>query len=321
MLCPICQQEARKFGRNRNGSQRYVCRACHQTFTDPNSEAPDRRRVDRERMILCLRMLLEGASIRSVERLIGVNRDTIIAAMVEAGQRCQSWMESTLTGLTVNDIQADEVWAFIKMKERTRQRLDRPECFGDAYTYTALERTTKLIICWHVGKRCPADTREFATKLHRATRGRFQLTTDGYRPYLTAIPETFGDSIDYATLVKVYGESSDEHRYSPATVVDTIPTARLGNPVESRICTSHVERSNKTLRMGIRRFTRLTDAHSKKWANHEAMLGLFIAYYNYCRPHQTLNERNGRKTTPAMEAGLTDHAWTVAELFERVSRY
>jgi transposase-like protein/IS1 family transposase len=316
--CATCQNLAVKFGKTGNGSQRYLCRECNYTFVD--ARQADGRQLDEAKKIYCLRNLLEGASVRSTERMTGVHRDTILAAMVDAGQKCQAWMERNLRGLTVNDVQADEVWAFVAMKERTRQRLNRPECFGDCFTFTALERTSKVIVAWHVGKRCPEDTREFALKLHRATQGRFQLTTDGYRPYLTAIPNEFGHSIDYATLVKVYGESEDERRYSPPTVIDTIATARLGNPAESRICTSHVERSNKTFRMGNRRFTRLTDAHSKKWQNHEAMLGLFIAYYNYCRSHKTLTERNERKTTPMMEAGLTDHVWTVQELLAAANR-
>ena len=186
-----------------------------------------------------------------------------------------------------------------------------PEVMGDCYTFTAIERTTKLLLAWHVGKRCPEDTRAFAEKLWHATNGRFQQTTDGFKPYLTAIPEIFGRNLDYATLVKVYGEIEDEtarRRYSPPRITEVIATPRIGFPDEDRICTSFVERSNLTIRMQVRRLTRLTNAFSKKWENHEAALALFFAYYNFCRVHMTL------KTTPAVKAGLAELPWTVQEL-------
>jgi IS1 family transposase len=202
------------------------------------------------------------------------------------------------------------------MKEKTRVYLNREECYGDVWCFTAIERHTKLILTWHVGKRTPEDTAIFAEKLYHATQGRFQLTTDGYTPYRPVIRETFnGRGIDYATLVKVYGESEDSsRRYSPSEMVGTTETAIMGAPEENRICTSHVERSNKTLRMQIRRLTRLTDAHSKKWENHEAAMALFFAYYNFCRRHMTI------KMTPAQRAGLTTETWTLERLLAEASR-
>jgi IS1 family transposase len=303
-----------RFGRNRNGSQRYRCEICRRTFTDAQTRQADLRRVQGSKMLLCLRMLLEGNSIRSVERLTGVHRDTIIAAMVAAGQKCQTFMERIIRNTDAQDVQADEIWGFVACKERTRELRGFGEDHGDAYCFTAIERNTKLILAFHLGKRCPEDTRSFAAKLHLATRGRFQLTTDGFRPYLTAIPEAFGNNIDFATLVKVYGETEGEpRRYSPGRIVETTATAQIGNPDPDSICTSHVERSNLTLRMQIRRLTRLTNAFSKKWENHEAALAFFFAYYNFCRVHMTL------KTTPAVEAGLTDHVWSVQELLEKTT--
>src|ERR1019366_8594706 len=153
-----------------------------------------------------------------------------------------------------------------------------------------------------------------ADNLYFATRGRFQLTTDGFTPYRTAIPAILGGRVDFATLVKVYGDSPDEGRYSPGTVTDVIATARLGSPVEANICTSHVERSNKTLRMQIRRLTRLTDAHSKKWENHEAAMALFFAYYNFGRKHTTI------KMTPAQRAGLTTETCSLEKLLDEANR-
>lgn len=321
MLCPLCQGETRRFGRNRNGSQRYRCNACRRTFTDEVTRPVERRCLAPEKAVFCLRMLLEGNSIRSVERLLGVHRDTIIAAMVEAGENCKRFMEATIRSIPVENIQADELWGFVLCKEKTRLLRDYPEDVGDCYCYTAMERQTKLLVTWHVGKRDVANTYEFAAKLRRATTGTFQLTTDGFHPYRAAVPFTFGQSLDFAVLIKDYHATPEEQRrYSPPEVVAVTIRIQTGNPDESQICTSHVERHNRTLRMGIRRLTRLTDAHSKKWANHEAAMGLFLAYYNFCRPHMTLTADAGRKTTPAMAAGLADRVWGVGELLESASR-
>lgn len=317
MLCPFCETLARRFGRNRNGSQRYQCLACGRTFTDGDTRPTDRRYLPLDRAVFCLRLLLEGTSIRSTERLTRTHRDTIISLLVAAGERCQGFLEEMIRDVPVEDVQADEIWAFIGCKEKTRERNNYAEYFGDAYCFTAIERSTKMIMAWHLGKRSPEDTRLFAEKLSDATNGRFQLTTDGFTPYRTAIPSEFGTRVDFAQLVKVYGyPEGDDRRYTPPEVVSAIPTPRLGNPDPSRICTSHVERSNLTIRMTVRRLTRLTNAFSKKWDNHEAALALFFAYYNFCRPHQTLTADMSYRCTPAMRAGLTAHVWDVQELLQ-----
>ena len=298
MFCPICQGGTRRFGWNRNGSQRYRCDVCRKTFTDEQTRPQDQRCVDPATMLMILNHILEGSSIRSQERVYHVGRNTIISAMVEAGEKCRAFTEKTVQNVPVNDVQCDELWAYVQCKEKTRLRLNKAECFGDVWCFTAIERHTKLILTWHVGKRTPTDTAIFADNLYHATKGRFQLTTDGFTPYRTVIPAILGTRVDFATLVKVYGDSEDDRRYSCGTVIDTVATPRLGNPDEHRICTSHVERSNKTLRMQIRRLTRLTDGHSKKWTNHEAAMALFITYYNFCRIHGTI------KMTPAQKSGL-----------------
>jgi transposase-like protein/IS1 family transposase len=315
MLCPHCDGSTRRFGFNRNGSQRYRCDVCQVTFTDEETRPADGRRLPFDRAVFCLRLLLEGTSIRSVERLTGTNRNTIMSILVYVGERCQRFLEERIRDVPVEDVQADEIWAFVGCKEKTRERNNYAEYFGDAYCFTALERDTKVLIAWHLGKRSSDDTLLFAEKLSRATNGRFQLTTDGFTPYRTAVPRTLGSRVDFAQLVKVYAISEgEERRYTPPEVVSAIPTVCGGNPDADRICTSHVERSNLTIRMTIRRLTRLTNAFSKKWGNHEAALGLFFAFYNYCRPHQTLTEDLGYSCTPTMRAGLTDHVWSVDEL-------
>lgn len=320
MQCPTCQTEARKFGKNRNGSQRYQCLACRRTFTPAGDRPLGDMRLEPERAVMVLRMLLEGMSIRSVERLTGVNRNTVMSLLVLVGKRCQRFLDVTVNGLSVDDVQADEIWAFVGCKEKTRERSDYAEWYGDAYCFTALERSTKMIITWHLGKRSPADTELFAEKLARATSGRFQLTTDGFTPYRTAIPAALGARVDFARLVKIYGfPDGEEKRYSPPQVIGAEATHCCGNPDMGEVCTSHVERSNLSIRMSIRRLTRLTNAFSKKWENHEAAMGLFFCFYNFSRPHQTLSEDAGRKTTPAMKAGLADHAWNVGELLIRMA--
>jgi IS1 family transposase len=265
-------------------------------------------------MTTILRLLLEGSSIRSLERVYGVHRDTIIGYMVESGEKCERFLRERIVGVPVADIQVDEVWGFVGCKEKTRQQLNLPEIFGDVWMFTAIERTTKLILAHHVGKRTPNDATIFARDLGRATTGRFQLTTDGWRPYLTTIPAILGNRVDYASLVKCYGNAPEERGYSPGKVVEVIETTHLGNPDPARVCTSHVERHNKTLRMQTRRLTRLTDAHSKKWENHEAAMAFFIAYYNFCRVHGTI------KMTPAQAAGLTTETWSLERLLDEANR-
>ena len=313
MQCPLCQNPTRKFGKNRNGSQRHRCDACAKTFTD-ESTRNDGRRVDAAKMTLALRMLLEGNSIRAIERLLGIHRDTIITNMIEAGVKCEQFLRKRIVGMPVADVQVDEIWGFVGMKEKTRQHHDAPEIYGDVWMFTAIERTTKLILTHHVGKRTPIDGAIFADQLGRATTGRFQLTSDGWRPYLSVIPAILGTRVDYASLTKVYGHAPDDRGYSPGTVIDTIETVHLGNPDPDQICTSHVERHNKTLRMQIRRLTRLTDAHSKKWENHEAAMAFFIAYYNFCRVHSTI------KMTPAQASGLTTETWSLERLLAEANR-
>jgi transposase-like protein/IS1 family transposase len=313
MFCSICLNGARRVGHNRNGSQRYRCEPCARYFTDEATRPQDERRVSREKMLTILRLLLEGSSIRSLERVYGVHRDTIISNMIEAGEACRTFFPKAVHHVQVDDVQVDEIWGFVGMKEKTRQRLNRPEEFGDVWCFTAIERFTKLILTWHVGKRTPEDTLNFADNLYHATQGRFQLTTDGFRPYLVAIPAILGGRVDYASLVKVYGNAPEERGYSPGSIIETIETAHLGNPDPERICTSHVERHNKTLRMQIRRLTRLTDAHSKKWENHEVAMALFFAYYNFCRVHGTI------KMTPAQAAGLTTETWSLERLLQQAS--
>ncbi len=319
MKCPTCGEDGRQFGKDRHGNQRFQCLACRKTFSDRPAKPLDEMRLQLDKAIFCLKLLTEGNSIRSTVRLSGVAKDTVTALLVCVGQKCEEFLARKLVDVSVSDVQADEIWGFVGMKEKTCKRKQiEPVDVGDAYCFVGIERYTKLVLAWYLGRRDTFSTARFIEDVKGATRGRFQLTTDGFRSYPPAVSMAFADrDVDYAQLVKQYATKEDEHRYSPGEVVGTEKVACCGNPDPNAICTSHVERHNLSMRMQNRRLTRLTNAFSKKWENHQAALGLNFAVYNFVRPHGTLTKNTGgQKTTPAMEAGLTDHPWTLLELLQ-----
>jgi transposase-like protein/IS1 family transposase len=325
MLCPTCQTEARKFGRDRAGNQRYQCQACRKTFSDRPARPLDEMRLTLDKALLCLQLLTEGNSIRATVRISGVAKDTVIALLVCVGEKCEALLRERLQGIPAQDVQADEIWGFVGMKEKTKQRNEVASAeVGDAYCFVAIERANKLILAWFLGKRDQCSTLAFLADVERSTRGRIQLSTDGFRCYPPAVQLVFSSRpVDHGIVVKEYATKADEHRYSPGDVIGTIKTPCCGNPDPDAICTSHVERHNLSMRMQNRRLTRLTNAFSKKWSNHEAALGLYFAVYNFVRPHGTLTQaaEGRRKTTPAMAAGLTDHPWTLLELLQAASTH
>jgi IS1 family transposase len=252
--------------------------------------------LSEDKIVLCLSLLLEGNSIRSIERITGVTKQTLLNLLVLAGDHCRQVMNSRIKGVAVKDIEADEIWGFVGMKKMTKlNKAVTREGVGDAYTFVGIERNTKLILAWHLGERDAANTEAFTEKLHRATSGHFQITTDGLASYPDAIRYSLGTRVDYAMLIKVYGKTDreGEQKYSPPEVVDTETKSIIGSPDPRRICTSIVERSNLSMRTSIRRLTRLTNAFSKKWENLHAMLSLYFAYYNFCR--DSLYPGNGKR--------------------------
>ena len=310
MTCETCQRSCQRFGTHRNGLRRFRCPNCKKTYTEAHSRVLDSMYIPQEKAVLALRLLLEGNSIRSTERITELDRNTIMSLLVKAGDRCQTLMISKIQDLTVQDVEADEIWGFVGKKEGHKSDDDGAEV-GDAYCFVGMERNTKLVLAWHLGKRTVKSTDAFIGKLAYATSSdsRFQLTTDGFQPYVNTVKMLLRDRVDFAQLIKVYGVSRDgEQRYSPAEVVDSVPVEIMGRPVADRICTSHIERQNLSIRMGMRRMTRLTNGFSKKWENLEFAYALWFAYYNFVRVHKSL------RVTPAMEAGITDHIWTIAEL-------
>jgi IS1 family transposase len=262
-----------------------------------------------DKALQALQLLLEGCSVRSAERITGVHRDTILRTLLLAGERCEKLFEDRIRGLVVEDVQADEIWTYVGCKEKNKAGKDNADRLGDAYTFVGIERNTKLILAWHLGRRTSKDTVEFTEKLHEATDGRFQLTTDGFAAYPDAVSYSLGTRTAFGQLIKVYqGIAENEVRYSPSRLRETVVKKMWGNPDEDRICTSHVERHNLSMRTHLRRLTRLTNGFSKKWENLRAMLALYFAFYNFCRIHRSL------RCTPAMAAGVTQHIWDLRDL-------
>ena len=312
MNCPQCETRCKRFGKHRNGLQRFRCKHCQKTYTEEHERPLGAMTVPVEKAVLALQLLIEGTSVRSTERVTGLHRDTILRLLVLAGERCEKLLGRKIRNVPVKDVQCDEIWGYIFKKEghKTADEVATDNTIGDAYTFVAIERYTKLVLNFALGRRDQATTDVFIEGLRGATAAQpFQLTTDGFGPYIPAIDATLDDRANYGMLVKQYNEDkSEEKRYSPAHCVGCKRRAVIGNPDPKYISTSHVGRQNLTMRMQIRRLTRLTNGFSKKWENLWAALCLHFAYYNFCRIHQTI------RVTPAMESKLTDHVWTIEEL-------
>jgi transposase-like protein/IS1 family transposase len=311
VTCHSCRIECKRKGRDRKGTQRFQCRQCSKTFLEPQEKPLDGMYLPIEKAEMVLRLLLEGNSVSSVERVTEVHHGTILKLLVLAGEKCERIMADKIRNIEVRDVEADELWSFIGKKEK-RVRPEDDQNLGDCYTFVAIERHSKLVLNIAMGKRNQQTTDVFIEGLRHATaHSRFQITTDGFGPYKSALLNTLQDRCDFAQLIKVYGAPSDgEARYSPAEVksVEVVPV--MGRPDPERICISIVERSNLSTRMSVRRFTRLTNAFSKKWENHWAAVAVWFTFYNFCRVHKTL------RITPAMAAGIADHVWSMRELLE-----
>jgi transposase-like protein/IS1 family transposase len=311
MTCETCDVKCQRFGKHRNGLRRFRCPQCHKTYTEAHKPALASSYLSQERIVLALRLLIEGNSLSSTERITDIDRNTITKLLVLAGEKCEKVMGRLIVNVPVKDVQADEIWGFVQKKESHKLPWEANDnSIGDAYCFVAIERNYKLVLNFALGRRDQATTDAFIEGLRAATsKQRFQITTDGFQPYKSSITTTLSDRCDFAQLIKVYASPREgEQRYSPADVVEALPKPIMGDPDRAKICTSHVERQNLTIRMQMRRMTRLTNAFSKKWENLWAAYCLWFAFYNFCRIHQTL------RVTPAMEAGITDHVWELAEL-------
>lgn len=259
-----------------------------------------------------LTLLVQGNSINAACRITGVAKNTALKLLADVGEACAAYQDRVMRNLACKTIQCDEIWAFCYSKQRSvPNNKRRVHGTGDVYTWTAIDAETKLIPCWHVGTRGAASANAFIDDLAPRMAGRVQLTTDGHKAYLKAVDDAFGANVDYAMLVKLYGAApgnAQERRYSPAECCGSIKGTVCGNPKEADISTSHVERANLTMRMHMRRFTRLPNGFSKKLENHMHAVSLHFMFYNFCKIHKTL------RVTPAMEAKIDDHVWTMEEV-------
>jgi IS1 family transposase len=269
-------------------------------------------KLSTERRVAVVRCLIEGNSIRSTVRITGVAKNTVTKLLVDLGSACSDYQDKVLRNLKSERVQCDEIWSFVGCKEKNVPDEKKDNLgIGDVWTWTALDPDTKLMMSWCVGRRDVDSAYTFMQDVATRLANRVQLTTDGHRAYLNAVRDTFGDNIDYAMLVKLYGNNPNgERTYSPSTCMGAKKVTIKGAPDERHVSTSYVERSNLTMRMNMRRFTRLTNAFSKKLENHACAISLHFMYYNFGRVHQTL------KTTPAVQAGITDHVWSLEDIIK-----
>jgi len=253
--------------------------------------------------------LIEGCSIRATVRLTGAAKNTVVKLLADIGCASAAYHNRNVRRLKVRRLQCDEIWSFIGAKAKNVSKEKKQEGWGDVWTWIGIDADTKLVLGYLVGGRGAGWAKDFMEDCASRITNRVQITTDGHKGYLEAVENAFGADIDYAMLQKIYGAPADnETRYSPATCIGCDMKVVSGDPDPKHVSTSFVERQNLTMRMQIRRFTRLTNAFSKKVDNHRHSVALHYMHYNFCRVHQTL------RCTPAMEAGLTDHVWSIEEL-------
>jgi IS1 family transposase len=270
-----------------------------------------------EKKVSVISALVEGNSIRSTERMTQVHRDTIMRLILRVGDLCGRLLNERVRHVRARRVQVDEIWTYVFKKQAHLDQFDdHHELKGDQYVFVAIDADTKLAISHLIGKRDASTAYYLMADLQGRIANRVQLTTDGFPPYLNAVDDTFGADVDYAMLVKVYGgdrssETSGPAWYGPAYVLSAVPTPIMGDPDFRHISTSYIERQNLTMRMQMRRFTRLTNGFSKKLENLRSHVAMHFAWYNFARVHSTL------RCTPAMEAGLTDHPWSLAELLRK----
>jgi IS1 family transposase len=267
------------------------------------------KRLTMEQKILVVAALVEGNSIRSTVRMTGVAKNTVVRLLLDLADGCAAYHDGYVRNLRVRRLQCDEIWQYVGAKAKNVRPEKKAIGWGDVWTWTAIDADTKLCVSYLVGGRDLGWAKEFMEDCASRIRNRVQITTDGHKAYLEAVENAFGADIDYAQLQKIYGAvNENETRYSPARCIGCDMKVVSGNPDPKHVSTSFVERQNLSMRMSIRRFTRLTNAFSKKIENHAAAVAIWFMYYNFCRVHSTL------RVTPAMESGLSDHVWTIEEL-------
>lgn len=313
MTCLKCQHgTAVKAGTTNAHTPRFRCNDCGARFTLPRQSPLGAHTTTIDDTEKVFTLLMEGMSVRATSRVTGIHKTTILSLLRTVGLKCAELFDAKLQNLRPRYVQADEIWTFVQKKQK-RMTVNDPAERGDQYVWIALDSETKAVLSYYVGKRDAVSAYEFIGELSQriATRHRFQLSTDGLEGYVSAIEEHFGADVDFAQIVKNYAapRTDGPDWFRPSSRVTSIALKPvIGDPKAERISTSHIERANLTLRMQLRRFTRLTNGFSKTLINLEATVAVFMAWYNFCRVHQTL------RVTPAMEAGLTDRVWSIRDL-------
>jgi IS1 family transposase len=293
--------------------QRYKCRQCGKRLSEPPQKPFNADiRLAPEKVAMILNCLAEGNSLRGTARLCDVEKRTVLNLLVMAGKQCECFMDRTIQNVHVNDLELDECWSFVRMKEKNKgpNEANNTE-IGDQYTYIAQDRASRMVIAWHLGRRGQKNTDEFIEKVRSVTAvdQRFDVSTDAFSPYPRAINERLWDRANHSVVVKVYSKAEEtRERYSPGDFVTVEKSIQRGSPDLEKAGTSHVERKNGSLRQWCKRLTRLTYAFSKKKGNLRAALALHFWFYNFARIHGSL------RVSPAMQAGLADHVWTPPEL-------
>ena len=312
MTCIRCTHgTCKRFGYSgKRRIQRWRCTSCKSTFCESVPKLGTHY-TDPAKVTAPLAMMLEGMSIRAISRLTGMHKNTVLSLMFTAAERASDTLDA-IRNLRPRYLQCDEIWCFVGKKAKHVRKDDSID-LGDQWVFIALDAETKLVPCFEIGKRTRETTLRFLANLkRRLSFDRFQLTTDGFHFYERGVESVFAGQADFAQLIKLFGDfgqfDTAEGRYSPPRISEVISRVRDGRPDPEHICTSHVERSNLSLRMHLRRFTRLTIAYSKKVENLKAAVTIYFAWYNFVRVNQA------HRVTPAMEAGLTDHVWSLAEL-------
>lgn len=273
-------------------------------------------RVGLDRAAQVVTLLCEGNSIRATCRITGVCKDTVLDLLTFIGPKCDEYMQANIKDVFVDSIQVDEIWGYVFCKNATAKRMKYVGGCGDAYCYTALERTSKLLVCWHLGRRDEKHTDLFIGKLANATFGHFHISSDGWKSYPHTIKRHLGHRVDHGTITKIYGRQINypASAYTPPKMIGMYKSPMHGDIYQQdKICTSHVERHNLTIRTFVKRMNRLTSCFSKRWDNHRAALAIFFMHYNYCRRHSAL-----KRLTPAMAHGLATEVWSVRKMIETV---
>jgi transposase-like protein/IS1 family transposase len=310
MSCPHCQSATKKFGRTNDGRQRFRCLSCRKISAEARERPLGDMRLPLERALLCLQLLCEGSSVRAVERITGTEKKTILRLLCQVGAGCERLLAERVREVPVADVECDELWTFVRCKEATKTRKGITDLeAGDAYTFVAMERSSKLVLAFKVGRRNTWDAHDFMGKVSTATAGEFQISTDGWAGYPETIEYHLGARVAYGMVVKEFRQSSEGVRqYAPPRLLSSEKIAVYGEPEEKRMGTSRIERHNWTIRTHLRRLTRLSNGFSRKRANLQAAMALFFAYYNFCKIHRSI------RCTPAMAAGIARKPWEMTDL-------